>query len=58
MSKGTYIYFKDLPVKSEFVLNGVKCIKQSTRTILFTDYNRWFYANKGDLCVVGSYCKI
>lgn len=53
-----YAYFDELPPKAEFVLNGNKCVKRSTRTADLVEYNRWFYFGKQELCIVGNYCRL
>jgi len=57
MSKGTYIYFKDLPAKAEFNLNGMQCRKRSTRTADYIAHPacRWFYFGANDLCIIDRY---
>ena len=50
-----YIYFKDIPLNSEFSYNGNRWKKQSTRTARITkpvEFNgTWFYFGKTDLCI-------
>lgn len=53
-----YVYFRDLPVGAEFVLNGNRCKKRSSRTADLVEYDRWFYFGQRDLCIVGLYCVI
>lgn len=47
-----YSYFKELSIGSHFLFNGNECIKQSTRTALFINENKWFYFGQNDLCTV------
>ena len=53
-----YIYFNELPVKCEFNHNGNTCVKQSTRTAMLTEFKRWFYYGKRELCTVNQYCRL
>ena len=53
-----YITFEDMPLNTHFSYNGNQCVKQSSRTMLFKEYNRWFYARKRDLCVVAPYSRL
>lgn len=48
-----YAYFSDLPVTTEFILNGDRCVKQSSRTLRLVDYDAGFYPTAHMLCVVG-----
>lgn len=53
-----YVYFDELPVKSEFWLNGNKWVKRSSRTAYLPDYDRWFYFGKKELVVVNKHSRI
>ena len=53
-----YAYFVELPIKTEFVLNGNLCVKRSTRTLFLPEFNRWFYTGKRELCIVAPYCRL
>jgi hypothetical protein len=56
--KGQYIYFRDMPLRTLFVLNGNRCQKVSTRTARLLDYNRTFYFGQRELCIVGHHDRI
>ena len=61
MSRQMFAYFKELPIGSEFVCNGNKCKKRSTKTAdVDTDnyQSLWFYFGMNDLCIVGDYCRL
>lgn len=53
-----YAYFADLPLHTEFVLNGNRCKKVSTRTAALLEYGRTFYFGKRDLCIVGAHSRL
>lgn len=53
-----YAYFKELPIRTHFVLNGNACIKQSSRTAYIDYAKRWFYFGQNDLCIVGNYSRL
>ena len=53
-----YIYFAELPLKTEFILNGNRCVKRSSRTLFLVEFNRWFYTGKNELCIVSPYCRL
>ena len=53
-----YAYFDELPVKTHFVVNGNRWIKKSKTTAFLPEFNRWFYFNRKDLCVVGLHSRI
>ena len=44
-----YKYFSDLKIGETFKLNGVYCIKNSSRTLRLKDNNRIFYAGYWDV---------
>lgn len=53
-----YAYFKELPIKTEFSLNGNRYVKQSTKTARLVEYGKTFYFLRGELCVVGVYSRL
>lgn len=53
-----YAYFDELPLKTIFSYNGDNCVKQSTRTAIFTEYGRVFYFSGKDLCIVGLHDRV
>jgi len=53
-----FIYFKALPVKTIFKINGNMAKKRSTKTADLLLYSRWFWVGPNDLCVVGRYCNL
>lgn len=55
-----YAYFDELPVGTEFSLNGNKCKKRSTRTANFTwnGHTSWAYFRAKELCIVAPYSRL
>lgn len=68
MGARQYAYFSELPLKTEFMLNGTCYKKRSTktaamvepgpRTSLAVQYGDWFYFGQRDLCVVAPYSRL
>ena len=53
-----YVYFEELPLKTEFHLNGNTYRKRSSRTADLPEYNRWFYFGRRELVIVGTHDRI
>lgn len=53
-----YAYFSELPNSAEFLLNGNKYKKQSTRTAELVEFQKIFYFKKRELCIVGEHSRL
>lgn len=54
-----YVYFKDLPLQTEFRCNGARFKKQSDTTAsLIEDPSRCYLAARMAICEVGPYCRL
>jgi len=53
-----YTYFKALPIKTIFKINGTLAKKRSTATADLLLYSRWFWLGPNDLCIVGQHCSL
>lgn len=58
MNKQQLAYFCELPVRTHYVSNGNRCIKQSSRTFYLPAFGRWFYASQRELCLVGLHSRL
>lgn len=47
-----YSYFSELPLEAVFYYGGNQCIKTSSRTALYVEYNRRFYFGRMEVVTV------
>lgn len=53
-----YAYFNELPLGTEFHLNGNRYIKKSSKTGFLTEYSRIFYFKQKELVIVGLHSRL